>query len=209
MQSFAGLCLKCLGVGKDYYTASDVLRDRERKRQQFADSFWEGFNEADQEIRNANPHIYGEPKWASGYSSNQFWEDINRTNQRINEEVFGKKRKQPWPKPEIFWLPDFNGWRVKDSVTEGYVDVPVEAVEAILGRGIEQGLRARVIYRAEIEECAKRLLILLIYGCPPKLCAPKPEPPSKSDEEFRKFAREIMKDFGMKNPDSYIKYSWL
>lgn len=141
----------------------------------FMDNFQAGFNEADEEIRNANPHIYGRTTWGeTAYGQRQFWEDINRSG-------FAPKRKPPWPKPEIFWLPDFNGWRVKDPVTEGFVDVPVEAVEARLGRGIENGLRSRVIYRSEIEECAKRLLILLIYGCPPKLPTPKPEPKAKMD----------------------------
>lgn len=140
----------------------------------FMVEFTAGFYEKDEEIRRANPHTY--------YSKNSFWDDVGRAK---------VSPKPPWPKPEIFWLPDYNGWRVKDTVTEGYVDVPVEAVEAMLGRGIESGLRARVLYRHEIEECAKRLLILLIYGCPPKLCAPKPEPPTMA---YYKAARDLFRD---------------
>ena len=139
-----------------------------KANQQFLNEFAYGFSEADDEIRNANPHIYGDGSkfYTYGFDPAETW---------------GKKsRKQPWPKPDIFWLPDYNGWRVKDKVTEGYVDVPVEAVEAKLGRGIEACLRARVIYRAEIEACAQRLLILLVYGCKPKLNpAPPPPKPAK------------------------------
>ena len=145
----------------------------------FMDNFQAGFNEADEEIRNANPHIYGRTTWGeTAYGQRQFWEDINRSG-------FAPKRKPPWPKPTISWIPDFESrrgdWKVFDPVTEGWVLVPLEAVEARLGRPIENHLLGRYNPTQEILECARRLLILLIYGCPPKLSAPVPEPKDKTD----------------------------
>jgi len=215
---------KCYECGKEDDSAfkrgrCGECRARARKafRETFAAEFNAGFMEADEEIRNSNPHIYGADEAKPGFDYTAFryakWDGASideETIRRLNEEIrkrheqyvhdiFNREytnsfftdppftqrpKKQSWPKPEIFWLPDFNGWRVKDPVTEGYVDVPVEAVEAKLGRGIEAGLRARVIYRSEIEECAKRILILLLYGCPQRLEAKYDNFPQRFREAF-------------------------
>ena len=168
-----------------------------------------GFAEADDEIRNADPHIYDDPRrmWTeSGYdrasgkdhTAYGFWEELKRAGFHHSEDFIKQPpRKPPWPKPDIWWIPANFSYRVKDKVTEGWVDVPIEAVETKLGRKIPGEIRAKITFRQEIEECARRLLILLVYGCPPRIGPGKPPPKPKVD---------FNNSYGYYEDPAYMKY---
>jgi hypothetical protein len=170
------ICMGCGKEGKTAYCSRCFLRE-----------FQAGFDEADEEIRNSNPHIYGntERMWTSGNKS--FWEDVRRASRETFADYASKQQKPPWPRPQITVISQggYVNFEVRDPVTEGWVLVPLEMLEAKLGRTITRPAQTSGLHRADIEDCARRLLILLVYGCPPKLNAPPPEKPEVDPSQYK------------------------
>lgn len=151
--------------------------------------FAAGFAEADDEIRYKNPHIFNDNPQTMWTTSQQSFQDFVNSMSGFGRSYRYNYNPPPppkpsWPKPTITYNFDKQTWRVKDQVTEGWVDVPLEMLEAHLGRHITSP--HLVTHRVEIELCAKRLLILLLFGCPQRLEASYASYPERFREAFPK-----------------------